>query len=214
MSARQVLPGARTGREGGRGGGGGNWGLRGLRSPLRVGDTLVQGTRRHRGWYQGPGKLGAHALGSPQPRVLLGFRWASAREGGARRDARWGFPPGAAFSPCGPRRCGVKSGQGCARRITDRHPTVPGHRADGRPPAGRVHRQDRHLLRRKRRQFRRERGLRAPQVQLQTVSGGEPRRGAAARGCPVRGPLARAGHPRPRCPRGCLCHFVPRGWFV
>lgn len=28
------------------------------------------------------------------------------------------------------------------------------------------------------------------------------------------GPLAQDGHRRPRCPRGCPCHSVPRRWFV
>ncbi|XP_060006941.1 PR domain zinc finger protein 15 isoform X2 [Lagenorhynchus albirostris] len=48
---------------------------------------------------------------------------------------------------------------------------LPGHRADGRPAEGGVHRQDRDLLGRKRRYFRRERRLGASQVQLQEVSG-------------------------------------------
>lgn len=134
----------------------------------RAGKDRPNAGRRLAGFLPGCGVHGG-AQGAPREAASRTLTWDLRAAESAAASCVWGSPAtaGDATNPSAPLP-----------------PCTPGHRADGRPPAGGVYRQDRHLLGRERRQLRHQRGLGASQVQLQAVPG-NPAHAAAPRPSPI-----------------------------
>lgn len=141
----------------------------------RAGKDRPNAGRRLAGFLPGCGVHGG-AQGAPREAASRTPTWDLRAAESAAASCVWGSPAtaGDATNPSAPLP-----------------PCTPGHRADGRPPAGGVYRQDRHLLGRERRQLRHQRGLGASQVQLQAVPGNP---------APAAAPAPPPGNPAPHPP--------------